>query len=40
MLRRQYADLKSQHDKVELDAERQTTELAQKESDIRDIDHQ
>ena len=40
MLRGQYADLKSQHNKVELDAERQTTELVQKESDIRDIDRQ
>jgi hypothetical protein len=39
-LRKQHADLKAQHDKLELEAERQTTELAQKESDIRDIDHE
>lgn len=36
----QYADLKVQHDKLELEAERQTSELAQKESDIQDIDHE
>jgi len=36
----QYADLKAQHDKLELEAERQTTELAQKESDFQNIDHE
>jgi hypothetical protein len=36
----QYAGLKAQHDELEQEAERQTTELARKESDLRDIDHE
>lgn len=39
-LRKQHADLKAQHDKLGQEAERQTTELAQKESDVQDFDHE